>query len=111
MIEGIEILSQTPVYNTYIPEWFSIFVFLGPVFFITFLALAIIREKIIYFLLSLVCIISAAVLPYLALTGNPNDINYIEYKVYIEDNVSYNDFMEKYEILDQEGKIYTIKER
>lgn len=33
------------------------------------------------------------------------------YKVTISDEVSMNDFLERYEILDQEGKIYTIRER
>ena len=33
------------------------------------------------------------------------------YKVTIDDSVSMNEFNEKYEILDQEGKIYTVKER
>lgn len=33
------------------------------------------------------------------------------YKVIIDDSVSMNEFLDKYEILDQEGKIYTIKER
>ena len=33
------------------------------------------------------------------------------YKVTIDDSVSMNEFLNKYEILDQEGKIYTVKER
>ena len=33
------------------------------------------------------------------------------YKVTIDDNVSMNEFNEKYEIINQEGKIYTIRER
>ena len=33
------------------------------------------------------------------------------YKVIISDEVSINDFLERYEILDQEGKIYTVRER
>lgn len=33
------------------------------------------------------------------------------YKVTISDEVSMNDFLERYEILDQEGKIYTVRER
>lgn len=33
------------------------------------------------------------------------------YKVTISDEVSINDFMEKYEILEQDGRIYTVKER
>jgi hypothetical protein len=34
-----------------------------------------------------------------------------EYKVTIDDSVSMNEFLDKYEILDQEGKIYTVKEK
>lgn len=33
------------------------------------------------------------------------------YKVTIDDSVSMNEFLEKYEIVSQEGKIYTIKEK
>lgn len=34
-----------------------------------------------------------------------------QYKVTISDEVRLNDFLEKYEILDHEGKIYTVRER
>ena len=34
-----------------------------------------------------------------------------QYKVTISDEVSVNDFLERYEIIDQEGKIYTVRER
>lgn len=34
-----------------------------------------------------------------------------QYKVAISDEVSMNDFLDKYEIVDQEGKIYTVRER
>ena len=33
------------------------------------------------------------------------------YKVTIDDSVSMSEFMDKYEILDQEGKIYTVREK
>ena len=33
------------------------------------------------------------------------------YQVTIDDSVSMNEFLDKYEILDQEGKIYTVRER
>ena len=36
---------------------------------------------------------------------------YPTYKVIISDEVSINEFMDKYEILSQDGKIYTVKER
>lgn len=34
-----------------------------------------------------------------------------QYKVTISDEVSLNEFNEQYEIIDQEGKIYTVRER
>lgn len=44
--------------------------------------------------------------------GNARPTRYVPtYKVVISDEVSMNDFMEKYEILEQDGKIYTVKER
>ena len=33
------------------------------------------------------------------------------YKVTIDESVSMTEFMDKYEILDQEGKIYTVREK
>ena len=33
-----------------------------------------------------------------------------QYKVIISDEVSMNEFLERYEIIDQEGKIYTVRE-
>ena len=34
-----------------------------------------------------------------------------QYKVTISDEVSMNEFLERYEIIEQEGKIYTVRER
>lgn len=34
-----------------------------------------------------------------------------QYKVIISDEVTINDFLSKYEVIDQEGKIYTVRER
>lgn len=36
---------------------------------------------------------------------------YIKYKVTISDDVPLNEFYERYEIINQEGRIYTIKEK
>ena len=40
-----------------------------------------------------------------------NTVDYIEYKATVSDEVSMNEFYEKYEVVDQEGKIYTVRER
>lgn len=34
-----------------------------------------------------------------------------EYKVIVSDEVNFNEFQEKYKIIDQKGKIYTVRER
>ena len=42
--------------------------------------------------------------------GTPTEYE-TQYKVTISDEVLMNDFLESYEIIDQEGKIYTVRER
>ena len=43
-------------------------------------------------------------------TGEPIEYE-TQYKVVIDDSVSMNEFAEKYEIVDQDGKIYVVRER
>lgn len=45
-----------------------------------------------------------------ALLGEPTDYE-TQYKVTISDEISMAEFLEQYEIIDQEGKILTIKEK
>lgn len=45
-----------------------------------------------------------------ATTGEPTEYE-TQYKVTIDDSVSMNEFNEKYEIVDQDGRIYTVRER
>lgn len=40
--------------------------------------------------------------------NNGSTINIPQYKVIISDSVSYNEFTEKYNVLEVEGKIYTV---
>lgn len=40
--------------------------------------------------------------------NNDSTINIPQYKVIISDSVSYNEFAEKYNVLEVEGKIYTV---
>lgn len=41
----------------------------------------------------------------------PQTFTEYEYKVIVNDTVNFNEFQEQYEILGQEGQIYTIRER
>lgn len=43
-------------------------------------------------------------------TGEPIEYE-TQYKVTINDSVSMTEFLDKYEIIDQDGKIYTVRER
>lgn len=44
------------------------------------------------------------------ITSTPSEYK-TQYKVTILDDVSLNEFNERYEIIDQEGKIYTVREK
>ena len=40
-----------------------------------------------------------------------NPVKVTTYQVILDDSISYNDFVEKYEVIKQEGRIYTIYEK
>ena len=110
-MEGVEILSSTPIYNTFLPEWMGAIGFiLTMVVFIVGIAL-ICAEQYSWLILCGVLIAVTLVATVLGSTDNKNNIHHTEYKVIINDSVKMNDFVEYYEILDQEDKIYTVKER
>lgn len=37
--------------------------------------------------------------------------NHIEYEVTINDNVSFTEFVDRYDVLDKNGEIYTVREK
>lgn len=110
-MEGVEILSTTSIYNTFLPEWIIMISFML-IFVIVIVGISLIRAE-RYGWLTL-CGVLAAMIFVVAIIGNldnKNSIHHMEHKVIIDDSVKMNDFLEYYEILDQEGKIYTIRER
>ena len=108
---GVEILSSETIYNTIIHEWwFPLGFVLALAFFtaaITFISKDNPSPTLVCFLCSIVFLVCAC----LGGSENRKSINHTKYKVTIDDSVSMNEFMDKYEILDQEGKIYTVKEK
>lgn len=115
MIEGIEVLSQSEITTT--PCWIWIFLFVSLFVMILGFVLATIcvsfNKKIgaklgavsIIFGIVLYCIdwICGCIIK--VPTGE------YTYKVTISDEVNFVEFNNKYEIIDQEGLIYTIKEK
>lgn len=111
MIEGIEILSQEPIMEcTYLG--LKIFI-IGSLF---SLVVGVLLE-VFYFLDGSGLLIMGCCMVLFLLSGVLIDANYeiptgkYEYKVIIDDNVSIAEFYEHYEIVDQEGKIFIIREK
>ena len=110
-MNGVEILSQEIIYNTILPEWcIALGLILGVVFMVAAI-FALFDNYNILGCIWLVVMIASIVVTCLGATLSKTDINHIKYKVTIDDSVSMNEFLDKYEILDQEGKIYTVKEK
>ena len=40
-----------------------------------------------------------------------NQIDYVKHTVIVSDEVNFNEFTEQYEIIEQKGRIYTVKEK
>lgn len=110
-MNGVEILSSETIYNTILPEYF-LGIGLGVVLmFVCVMAFCFASDHIVLGLICIALALGSGIVGSLGGTLSKTDINYIEYKVTIDDSVSMNEFLDKYEILDQEGKIYTVRER
>ena len=116
MIPGVEILATNEIYKCVGFNWGGFWIIFGILVFIS-IVLAYSsgfnsfsfgdKVGIIIFLLFIVSLLSTLA----GSLSGPKALDYVQYKVTISDEVSMNEFTEKYEILEQEGKIYTIRER
>ena len=110
-MSGVEILSSEAIYNTILPEGcIALGFFLGMAFVVAAMFTFADGHNILGCICSVMIIVSIIV-AFLGGIKSKTDISYIEYKVTIDDSVSITEFMDKYEILDQDGKIYIVKER
>ena len=117
-MNGVEILSQAEVATNmgfhWGVFWVSVaFVFviilimawkhIDPVDFEDYMCVAVVTVLGTIFIGGLVGALGALTI------GEPTEFE-TQYKVTISDEVQMNKFLEKYEIIDQEGKIYTVRE-
>ena len=110
-MNGVEILNSKIIYNTILPEyWIAIGLILTSVF-ICLTVYFYVNLHDASAILCLILLVVSVVILCLGAISNKNSIDYIEYKITIDDSVSMNEFYEKYEILDQQGKIYTVREK
>lgn len=116
-MNGVEILNSETIYQTEI-YWWLIPLFAGIGLLIGLIIS--ISEWIDFgfdaemFIFILLLVVAGAFIGSIGMgisVHETDTVDHIEYKVTIDDSVSMNEFLDKYEILDQEGKIYTVKER
>ena len=113
-MNGVEILNEYAVNIT--PAWVIVVCMLGIIGAIIF---AVTMEGCISEVAEWICLVCAILCITTSLivglvatcTDHFKEYSHIEYKVTIDDSVPMNEFLDKYEIIDQEGKIYTVKER
>lgn len=113
MIEGIEILNQTTIVPMAgICDWWPLFLILMVAAFIMVFAF-LDSDSLIGFLVSFILTIGFLIMTVLCTAGafkNQAEA-YQQYQVKISDSVSFSEFESKYNIIAQEGKIYTITEK
>lgn len=108
---GVEILYSETIYNTFLPKAFFA---IGIVLMFAFLiagVFCIANDTIVGAVICWVLMFCSLAVAILGDAENKNSVHHIEYKVTIDESVSMTEFMDKYEIIDQEGKIYTVKEK
>ncbi len=112
---GVEILAAQEVATAFTFSWdifWMAFAICIGVSFVIGVLCSCVEEDAIPLVTLLICGIIAGVL-FGTVVGSveqtPTEYE-TQYKVVISDEVSMNDFLEKYEIVDQEGKIYTVRE-
>ena len=108
---GVEILSQNNVYNVLLPEWVVTIILIVFIFSVIGCGMSFLCEKLFISMICAACALVGLILMTIAGTPNKNSLDYIEYKVIIDDSVSMVEFSNKYEILDQDGRIYVVRER
>lgn len=119
-MNGVEILNEIPIYN--IAEWAltttAIILIVTPlVFFIQSIIRwegfgYLILNTFLGFTIGLIIVVLFIIFTSKTnIAYDKNSVQYYQYQVVVSDEVKFNNFMEKYEILEQNGNIYTIQER
>ena len=108
LINGVEILSEGACMESIVMG--VVFLVAGILLFWVFLYEVSMKSKskndIIGIIVIIFLSINALIIGFLSVNNAPT-----QYKVTVSDDVSMNDFNDEYKIVQQEGRIYTIKER
>ena len=114
-MEGVRILAQAPVYETVYSwgwSWAGFALSILAVVVLAFIIFSMYNGGHMAGLLFLIFVGFLGISVYYFSIGNSEKVySHEEYKVIIDDSVILNDFYEKYEVIGQEGEIYTVIER
>lgn len=113
-MNGVNVLYQEPIFKTIcanetimsILTLLFVFMVLGALISAICISL---KGTIIFFILGMISIISFSILDSHSISTK--ELDHYEYKVTIDDSVPMKEFLSKYEIINQEGEIFTIVER
>ena len=109
MIEGIEILNKTEI--THAAVWAVVLIIVSWILILCGIAMTTCR-KISISITGLTIIIIAMITFILLVTIQPQQsTGEYEYQVIIDDSVSLTEFYDTYEIIEHNGKIWTIREK
>ena len=108
MLEGIEVLNQIEI--TKVPDWILFALFISACALVVAMIIAIITEWKNALIATCISIVAFIVFLVAAFIVDIPTGRY-KYQVTIDESVSLIEFRNKYEIINVEGKIYTIKER
>lgn len=115
MLEGIEILNQTEITTKL--EWISIAGIISFILMFVFIVLTVITvaqcDNNLWVVMYLLAFFSLFISVYFIALDKKTNVptGKYEYQVTINNSVSMTEFYEKYEIVEVEGKIYTIREK
>ena len=114
-MEGIEILSQTAIMEN--PPWFGVLIVVSIVsmfvcFVITFVTIVTDSSETVPLIFGILgCLFFVEILILGANNFFEKPTGRYEYKALISEHVSYTEFCEKYEVVDQDGKIWIIRDK
>ena len=116
MIEGIEVLSQAEVVAEAMFNWKAFWIAFAVVgvigIIISIIALHDVGwDAVAIFAAVIVVVVGGLVGAMMGAVFEIPKTYETQYKVIISDEVPMNEFLDKYEIVDQEGKIYTVREK
>ena len=115
-MNGVEILASEEVATAFTFNWVGCFIWFGVAlgaFIIAGAIASLAHDDVVLFgAMAIAGIVFGVLIGVVVGFGDRVPTEYeTQYKVTISDEVPMNDFLERYEIIDQEGKIYTVRER